>query len=104
MSRNLDLDNVQGNILRGYRSGLTCVRHLLLEVTDRAQARRFLAQSAAGGAADVPAITRATRWAETPDSTFNIGLTFAGLKALGLPATCSTVSRPSSARAWPSAR
>jgi deferrochelatase/peroxidase EfeB len=84
VSRNLDLDNVQGNILRGYRGGLGCVRHLLLEVTDRALARRFLARSAAGDAPDVPAITRATRWAETPNSTFNIGLTFAGLRALGL--------------------
>jgi deferrochelatase/peroxidase EfeB len=86
VSRVLDLDNVQGNILRGYRSGLACVRHMLLEVTDRAQARRFLARSAAGGGPDVPAITRATRWAETPGSTFNIGLTYAGLRALGLSA------------------
>jgi deferrochelatase/peroxidase EfeB len=88
VNNTLDLDNVQGNILRGYRSNLTYVRHIILEVTDRAAARRFLAASAAASAsADVPAITRATPWGNlTPDSTFNIGITFAGMKALGTPA------------------
>ena len=55
---------LQGNILRGYRSNLSHVRHLVLEVTDRAKARRFLAASVAGDRADVPVITRETTWTE----------------------------------------
>jgi deferrochelatase/peroxidase EfeB len=75
--------DVQGNILRGYRSGL--VRHLMLEVHDRAAARRFLGASVAGGNADVPAITSETPWSRKPDACFNIGLTYEGLRALGTP-------------------
>lgn len=87
MNDSLDLDNVQGNILRGYRSNLTYVRHIMLEIVDRAAARRFLAASASAQASDVPAITRSTPWGNlNPDSTFNIGITFAGMRALGTSA------------------
>lgn len=82
----LDLGNIQGNILRGYRGGLRYVRHIALEVDDRAAARRFLAHAVAGDDSDVPAITRATPWADqNPEICFNIGITFAGMRALGLP-------------------
>ena len=86
MNDGLDLANVQGNILRGYRSSLAHVRYIILEVSDRAAARRFFAAAASGHAADVPGITRATPWSTfPPDTTFNIGITFAGMRALGTP-------------------
>jgi deferrochelatase/peroxidase EfeB len=85
-SPTFDPNDLQGNILRGYRSSLSHVRHLVLEVGDRRKARRFLAASAKGGEADVPQITRETSWGEKPHLCFNIGVTFAGLKALGTPA------------------
>jgi deferrochelatase/peroxidase EfeB len=80
----LDLFDIQGNILRGYR--LDLVRHILLEVSDRAAARRFLAAAASdapAGGADVPRITRASDWQARIGTRFNIGLTFEGLRALG---------------------
>lgn len=82
----LHSDDIQGNVLRGYRSNLGFVRHLMLEVADRAAARRFLADSAAGNVPVVPAITRDTTWTEKQTMCFNIGLTFEGLRALGTPA------------------
>jgi deferrochelatase/peroxidase EfeB len=71
------------------------VRYLILEVHDRAKAQAFLAASAAGETADVPAITRerAGKWAahERPTVCFNIGVTSAGLRALGVsPAHLAT--------------
>lgn len=87
MTQELDLDNVQGNILRGYRSDLCHVRHLILEITERSPARRFLGAAASGDAADVPRITSAAPWGNlNPNICFNIGITFAGMRALGTPA------------------
>ncbi len=74
---------IQGNILRGYRRNL--VRHLVLEVRNRDAARRFLGVAAAGGSDDVPRITNEAPGRARPDAFFNIGLTFAGLRALGAP-------------------
>jgi deferrochelatase/peroxidase EfeB len=76
-------EDLQGNILRGYRRHL--VRHLILEVVDRAAARSFLGASAAGKNVDIPGITRETTWTQKPDACFNIGLTYEGLRALGTP-------------------
>lgn len=92
MTDEFDPENLQGNILRGYRRGF--VRYLILEVSDRAAARRFLAAAVEGGDANVPAITRESgrgkKWHPDhnpkPDVCFNIGLTWEGLKALGVPA------------------
>jgi deferrochelatase/peroxidase EfeB len=78
-------DDIQGNILRGYR--YERVRYFILEVDDRAAARGFLAASAGGNSADVPAITSGAKWPEKrkPPVCFNIGLTYDGLRALGMP-------------------
>jgi deferrochelatase/peroxidase EfeB len=78
--------DVQGNILRGYRKPR--VRYLMLEVTDRAAARRWLANSVSGGDG-VPRITReqSRETKAKPDTCFNIGLTYQGLGALGAPAS-----------------
>ena len=81
----LDPSEIQGNVLRGYRSDLTAVRYLILEVVDRAAARRFLAVASSGGNAGVPAITTDVTWSGRQTMCFNIGVTFAGLRALGTP-------------------
>lgn len=87
MIAHLDPRAIQGNILRGYRSNLRFVRYLMLEVTDRSAARAFLAAAAMGGTPDVPAVGTEETWNEKPDHCFNIGITFAGLCALGTPAS-----------------
>ena len=75
--------DVQGNILRGYRKPR--VRYLILEITDRNEARRWLAASVSGRNDSVQQITTEEPWGKTkPDTTFNIGLTFEGLRALGV--------------------
>lgn len=80
-----DAAEVQGNILRGYHRSR--VRHLVLEIADAAAARRFLG-AADGGEVGVPSITTEENWGDLkPDSCFNIGVTYAGLQALGVPAT-----------------
>ncbi len=83
MNTKLDLADIQGNILRGYRRDL--VRHLILEVTDRTAARRFLAAAVDGGNDAVPEITRGVLWEVKPPFCFNIGITYKGLRALGTP-------------------
>ncbi|MBK0328416.1 hypothetical protein I5535_14090 [Rhodobacteraceae bacterium F11138] len=77
-----NVGNIQGNILRGYRRNF--VRYLMLEVTDRSAARRFLADSVAGGTSNVPGITSAVIWKQRPTYCFNIGVTCDGLAALGI--------------------
>jgi deferrochelatase/peroxidase EfeB len=90
VSEDFDLTEIQGNILRGYRRKQ--VRHLMLEIRDQASGRAFLGKAAAGGDGDVPAIAREQPWiprdARPPkaDIWFNVGLTYDGLKALGIPA------------------
>ena len=86
-----DITNLQGNILRGYRRNV--VRYLMLQVTDRAAARGFLKTAADGGSGSVPAITRESpanrKWSPSnpkPEICFNIGVTFEGLRALGVAA------------------
>ncbi len=80
---------LQGNILRGYRRSM--VRYLLLEVTDRGAARIWLGAIAAREGADGLSITTESAWSSKPDFCFNIGLTFEGLRALGVaPASLQT--------------
>lgn len=79
------LSDLQGNIVRGNKRPFA--RYLVLEVTDRAAARAFLATAADGGSSTVPAITRQpdpTAEGPEPDLCFNIGLTAAGLRKLGM--------------------
>ena len=82
MSASFNPADIQGNILRGYHKPR--VRHLVLEVTDRAEARRWLAASVSGRSDAVPQITTEEPWQTKPDTTFNIGVTFEGLRALGV--------------------
>lgn len=75
----LDLDDLQGNILRSYRR--PTAHHLFVGVGDAAPARTWLATIA-------PRVTPATPWSGSgPASTTNLAFTYAGLTALGVDPT-----------------
>ena len=80
---NLDLADIQGNILRGYR--VSFARHFALALGDSAAARRFINGLIGGDESISPQITTAAHWQERPAYFLNIGLTWSGLQALGLP-------------------
>jgi deferrochelatase/peroxidase EfeB len=92
----LNLDDIQGFILRGYR--MPMVRHFLLEVRVPDAARRALGRLVGGDEADAPQITTAQNWhvgfepgpndnpadppRYKPDYCLNLGITWPGLAAL----------------------
>jgi deferrochelatase/peroxidase EfeB len=92
----LDLADIQGFILRGYR--MPMVRHFLLTVGVPAEARKLLGRLVSGDESDAPQITTAEDWhvgfapgpgdnpAEAPrrkpDYCLNLGITWPGLIAL----------------------
>ena len=94
----LELPDIQGIILRGYRMPL--VRYYLLEVDDPAAARALLGRLTTGDESDGPQITTADEWnvaspgpdddptvapKRKPDYCLNVGITWSGLSALGVP-------------------
>jgi deferrochelatase/peroxidase EfeB len=87
----LDLDDIQGVILRGYRRMLRA-RHLLLQVGRPAAFKAMLGDLATEDHASGPFVTVAADWedkppiGEQPSHCVNIGLTCSGLRALGVPA------------------
>jgi deferrochelatase/peroxidase EfeB len=93
----LDLEDIQGFILRGY--GMPMVRHFLLKVSDAANARSLLGRFVSGNEKDAPQMTTAEEWQvalagpgagddpaflprRKPDYCLNVGITWAGLVAL----------------------
>ena len=102
----LDLAEIQGFVLRGYR--MPMVRHFLLTVGTPAQARRQLGRLVSGDESDVPQLTTAEDWrvgfgrgprddpADTPrrlpDYCLNVGITWPGLVALGVGDLVPTLS------------
>src|SRR5438046_5920046 len=94
----LDLDDIQGFVLRGYR--MPMVRHFLLTVGVPAEARKLLGRLVSGNEADTPQITTAGDWhvgfepgpgdnpdeapRRRPDYCLNVGITWPGLIALGI--------------------
>ena len=94
----LDLGDIQGFILRGYR--MPMVRHFLLAVETPAAARKLLGRLVSGDESDAPQITTAEDWqvgfapgpgdnpAEVPrckpDYCLNVGITWPGMIALEL--------------------
>ncbi len=102
----LDLADIQGVILRGYR--MPIVRHFLLTVEDPAQARRQLGRLVSGDESDTPQITTAEDWhvgfspgpgdnladppRRTPDYCLNVGITWRGLAALEITKRVPTLS------------
>jgi deferrochelatase/peroxidase EfeB len=94
----LDLGDIQGFILRGYR--MPMVRHFLLTVGAPAEARKLLGRFVNGNESDAPQITTAEDWhvalapgpgdnldevpRRKPDYCLNLGITWPGLIALGV--------------------
>jgi deferrochelatase/peroxidase EfeB len=95
-SATLNLEEIQGFILRGYR--MPMVRHFLLTVGDPAAARKLLGRLVHGDEADAPQITTAKDWHIgfepgpgdnpsdpprcKPDYCLNLAITWQGLIAL----------------------
>ena len=79
----LNLADIQGFILNGYRFAL--VRYFVLQINNVAAAKRFIGALVNGDPASSPQITTASPWPVKPDSCLNIGLTYEGLSALQLP-------------------
>jgi deferrochelatase/peroxidase EfeB len=102
----LDLGDIQGFILRGYR--MPMVRHFLLTIGIPAEARKLLGRFASGNESDVPQITTAEDWhvgfepgprdnpadvpRRKPDYCLNLGITWPGLMALEIKARVPTLS------------
>src|ERR1700675_1923825 len=94
----LDLGDIQGFILRGYR--MPMVRHFLLTVGAPAMARKLLGRLVGGDETDTPQITTAQDWhvgfepgpgdnpadlpRRKPDYCLNLAITWPGLIAVGL--------------------
>jgi deferrochelatase/peroxidase EfeB len=78
------LDDIQGNILRGYN--MRFVRHIVVRVANPSAARASLA-AAVAGTDGMPKLTTAEEWEEgiKPATCVNVGVTATGLHALGLP-------------------
>ena len=77
------LADIQGLILRSYR--MPRIRGFVLRIDDPQAARNLLGRLADGDA-HVPAVRAAMPWQTKPDFCLNVGMTFDGMKALGLPA------------------
>src|SRR6266478_1056836 len=102
----LDLDDIQGFILRGYK--MPMVRHFLLTVGVPAEARKMLGRLVSGDESDAPQITTAEDWHVTfepgpednpadvprrkPDYCLNLGITWPGLLALEIKERVPTLS------------
>ena len=93
MSKELDLADIQGNVIRAYgRFGYPQARYFFLNIQNAAAGRQFIN-------ALFPHVTSAIRWKspvpgqdypgeeriDRPDVTLNIGFSYAGLEALELP-------------------
>src|SRR5438876_9245474 len=102
----LDLGDIQGFILRGYR--MPMVRHFLLTVSVPAEARKLLGRLVSGDESDAPQITTAEDWhvgfepglgdnladvpRHKPDYCLNLGITWPGLIALEIKDRVPTLS------------
>jgi Dyp-type peroxidase family len=73
----LDLPNIQGFVVRGYR--LPVAAYLFLRVEDPIKASKWVSFAA-------DEVITAAPWSEKPDAGINVAFTCAGLEALGVPA------------------
>jgi cytochrome P450/deferrochelatase/peroxidase EfeB len=80
----VDLTDVQGNILAGYRA--KCARHYSLRLQDGQLARALLEKLVDGDGLQLPKITSAQPWQARPAYMLNVAFSAQGLTALGLPA------------------
>lgn len=77
MNNDIDIEDIQGLITKGY-SDLAACKFLLLAIKDKAAAKKWLRSI-------VPEVTRSNQ--KQPQAALNIAFTYDGLEALGLPAT-----------------
>ena len=79
-----DLQDIQGNVVRGYR--MPNARHFALRVTNSGGARRFIGGLIPGSDNASPRVTTAAPWGSPkPSYCLNIGFTSNGLGALRRP-------------------
>ena len=79
----VDLADVQGNVLRGYRK--SNVRHLVCRVTSKANARKWVGEIVKDESKVAPRITVGADWGEHPPAVcFNVSFTYDGLLATGV--------------------
>jgi len=71
----LDLPNIQGFVIRGYR--LPYAGYVFLRIDDAARTRALLREV-------LPQVITAAKWSEKPESGINIAVSHAGLRALGV--------------------
>lgn len=90
----LDLDHIQGFVVRGYR--LRLARYIFLHIDDPAAAGAWIAEIAGE-------VLTAARWSQKPASGLNIAISYAGLVALALPSQ-TLASFPEEFRAGMAAR
>ncbi|MGH3901969.1 MAG: Dyp-type peroxidase [Pseudonocardiaceae bacterium] len=81
----VELADVQGLILRGYT--MPVGRYIGLRIRDEPQAARTFLGKLAGNDPAMSAVTTAQPWAVKPECCVNLGITFPGLAALGVPQT-----------------
>ena len=72
----LDLDRIQGFVVRGYR--LPLAGYIFLRIDDATRAAAWISDMTTD-------VLTAAPWSEKPDSGVNIAFSFSGLAALGLP-------------------
>lgn len=75
--------DIQGLIIQGYRHHT--VRYLLLGVRDTQNAKALLSDVTKKSRPLGLSVTTGERWREKPSVTLNVGFTYSGLEALGLP-------------------
>jgi Dyp-type peroxidase family len=90
----LDLDRIQGFVVRGYR--LPLARYIFLRIDDAARAAAWISSI-------TNEVLSAAPWSEKPVSGVNLAFTYAGLAALQLP-TASLASFPEEFREGMAAR
>ncbi len=79
----LDLADIQANIVRGFSARLA--RHFALAVPGAAAGAHFLRALLPDAPGDGPRVSTAALWETKPAYCLNVGLTFAGVGALGVP-------------------
>ena len=81
----LDLADIQGNLLQGYRS--ENARHFALGIGNAQGGAAFVGDLVSGDETRSPQITTAELWppGQKPSYRLNIGITCGGLEALGVP-------------------
>jgi Dyp-type peroxidase family len=73
----IDLDDIQGNVLRGYSHPTAC--YIFLRIEDDARARGLIERM-------LPRITTGRAWGPTPPATaIQVAFTYAGLERLAVP-------------------